>query len=66
MPDDVLTSRDSVALLSLWQRYDAASEGEKADLRKLIELHVSAATYRRITADLDRFHRDFREGKITL
>lgn len=64
MPDDVLTSLDSLVLLSLWQRYDAAEEGDKADLRKLIELQVSSFTYQRVHADMQRFHQEFREGML--
>lgn len=51
-----LTSSESVYLLSLWERYDAAATAgesfKKSQLRKVIELYVISSTYRRVIFDL--------------
>lgn len=55
---DTLTSSEALHLSALWRQYDDAATGDRPALRRIIELYVTTATYRRITFDLQAFHKE--------
>lgn len=56
---DPLTSQERAHLTAWWRRYDAATTTPDRDaIRSIIELYVMGATIRRLSSELDTFHKE--------